>query len=230
MKKTLLATSIALASSAAIPSASAGETATGVKQGAVFSGSAIAGAAAGGPLGFVLGAVGGAYLGEQIRKADASESTGLALAEHKMQVAELRNQLAQADARVGELSQLALDKLEFQVLFHTGVDELTERGQARVAALGDFLQKHPELSVRLSGYADPRGTDEYNNVLSDYRARAVQDALRTLGIEDYRIQRRAFGADKSMAPRGDYEAYAMERRVDIEVFSPMLADNLVQAH
>lgn len=231
MKKALLATSIAIASTtAAVTPASAGETTTGLKQGAVFSTSAVVGAAAGGPLGFVIGALGGAYLGEQIRKADQSDVTELELAEQKMRVSELRTRLARADAKVGELSQLAMDTLEFQVLFHTGADQLTERGEARVAALANFLNKHPNLSVKLTGYADPRGTDEYNNVLAEYRARSVEDALIELGIDSYRIERQSFGADKSIAPKGDHEAYAMERRVDIEIFNPVMAENLVQAH
>lgn len=230
MKKKLIATGIALASATSVAPASAAETSTGLKQGAVFSTSAVVGAAAGGPLGFVLGALGGAYLGEQIKKADQSNLTELELAEQKMRVAELRTQLARADAKVGELSQLAMDTLEFQVLFHTGADRLTERGEARVAALARFLKKHPGLSVRLTGYADPRGTDEYNNVLSEYRARSVEDALNERGIQGYRIERRSVGADKSTAARGDHEAYAMERRVEIEILNPMLADSLVQAH
>ncbi|MEX1032341.1 MAG: OmpA family protein [Cellvibrionaceae bacterium] len=230
MKKLLLITSIALASTSATVPATAGEKATTLKQGAVFSTAAITGAVAGGPLGFILGAIGGAYLGEQIKTADNAQFTELELAENKMQVAELQTQLAQADAKVGKLSQLALDKLEFQILFHTGADQLTERGEARVGALAKFLQQHPGLSVRLTGYADPRGTDEYNNVLSDHRAQAVQAALKNAGVDNYRIERRAFGADKSMAPKGDYEAYAMERRVDIEIFNPLVANSLVQAH
>lgn len=230
MKKLAIATSIAVAASGSIAPASAGETATGLKQGAIFTTSSIVGAAAAGPVGFILGALGGAYLGEQVKKADHAEVTELELAEHKMQVAQLQTQLAQADSKVGELSQLALDKLEFQVLFHTGADQLTDRAEARVTALADFLRQHPGLSVRLTGFADPRGTDEYNNVLSDHRARAVQDALRDLGVEDYRIARQAFGSDRSMAPKGDYEAYAMERRVDIEIFDPAMRDSVVQAH
>lgn len=230
MKKLALITSIAIASATVVPAVSAGETATALKQGAVFSTSAIAGAAAAGPLGLILGAIGGAYLGEQVKKADHAEFTELELLEHKMQVAELQTQLAQADAKVGELSQLALDKLEFQVLFHTGADQLTERGKARVSALAGFLQQHPDLSVRLRGYADPRGTDEYNNVLSDHRARAVEAALAELGVENVRIERRAFGADKSTAPKGDHEAYAMERRVEIEIHNPNAMETLVQAH
>ena len=71
---------------------------------------------------------------------------------------------------------------------------------------------------------------EYNNVLSDQRALTVQTALEKSGIDSYRIERRAFGADKSQAINGDYEAYAMERRVDIEIYNPMIVSSLVQAH
>lgn len=152
------------------------------------------------------------------------------LAHLQSQLLQADEELARSDARLTELSQIALDTLEFQVLFHTGADQLTDYAQARVAAVANFLNKHPRLSIRLSGYADPRGTDEYNNVLADQRALAVERALLDLGIDAARIERRSFGADRSTATRGDYEAYTLERRVDIEVFSDMEAEGLAQAH
>lgn len=231
VKKLILTSGLSIAVAAATPATFAevgGKTAA--KQSVVFSTATIAGAALGGPLGMIVGAMGGAYMGEHIEKADAAEQTELALAESKMQVAELQVQLARADAQVGELSKLALDKLEFQVMFHTGADQLTERGRARVVALAKFLQQHPELVVRLTGHTDPRGTDEYNNVLSEHRALAVQNALATLGVDARRIERIALGADRSTAPKGDYEAYAMERRVDIEIYKPALDVTMLQAH
>ena len=231
VKKLILTSSLAAAAVATAP-ATLAETSgkTAAKQGIVFSTATIAGAALGGPLGMVVGALGGAYMGEHIEKADTAKQTELALAESKMQVAELQVQLARADAQVGELSSLALDKLEFQVLFHTGADQLTERGRARVVALAKFLQQHPDLSVRLTGHADPRGTDEYNNVLSEHRAISVQNALATLGVDERRIDRLGLGSNRSTAPKGDYEAYAMERRVDIEIYKPAFDVTLIQAH
>jgi len=209
MKKLAIATSIVLATTGATQVATAAEGKTQRKQEAVVLTSAIVGAAAAGPIGFVVGALGGGFMAGEIEKADQAEITELELAETTMQLAELRTQLAKADVKVGELSQLALDKLEFQVMFHTGADQLTDRGEARIIALAQFLKQHPGLSVRLSGHADPRGTDEYNNVLSDQRALTVQAALELAGIDSYRIERRAYGADRSQAIKGDYEAYAM---------------------
>lgn len=237
MKKLLITTGIALACTSAVTPVMASQLTTGLKQGAVFSTSTILGAAAGGPVGLMLGALGGAYLGGQIEKADKTELTEQELAEHKMQLADLQNQLAytdeqldRADKKLGELSQIALDTLEFQVLFHTGADVLNEHAQERVASVANFLKKHPRLSIRLSGHADPRGTDEYNNVLADQRAQAVEQALLDQGIAANRIERRSYGADRSIATKGDYEGYALERRVDIEIFSNMEGNALVQAH
>ncbi len=226
MKKLLIATSIAAASIVS-PFAMAAEKATEAKQAASFLTGAVTGAVAGGPVGALVGAVAGIFVGEEIRENDENQ---LAMTEQTMQIAELKTQLAKADAEIGELTEVALDKLEFQVLFHTGADKLTNRGQARVAALASFLQQHPGLSVRLTGHADPRGTDEYNNVLSDQRAIAVQEGLAAAGISDYRIERRAFGALESVSQKGDFEAYAMDRRVDIEIFNPVLNPTMVQAH
>ncbi len=234
MKKTIAITSLALVCAASVPAVSMAATktqsadavkrnsaeVTGLKQGAVFTTSTIAGAVLGGPVGFILGALGGAYMGEQIEKADHADYTAWELAEAEDQIVELHTQLASANNAVENLSNVAMQSLEFQVLFHTGEDQLNTRSVKRVEALGRYLEKNPGLSVRLVGRADPRGTDEYNNVLSEHRALAVQNALETYGIESHRIERRAYGASQSTAAKGDHEAYALERRVDIEVFNP----------
>lgn len=203
---------------------------TAGKQALAFFTSAVGGFALGGPIGGIVGALGGVYVGEQIETADAAKLTDLELAESKMQIAELQTQLMRADEQVGDLTTFALDKLEFQVMFHTGADQLTDRGRARVVALAKFLQQYPQLFVQLSGHADPRGTDEYNNVLSEHRALSVQNTLATLGVDARRIKVTGYGANKSTAAKGDIEAYAMERRVDIEIFRPELEVTMRQAH
>lgn len=241
MNKTILTATLAALTVSTAPVAFPGEggveekadtgtTTSEWKAAGVFTTSAVAGLAAAGPAGMIIGALGGAYLGEQVKKADQLDQSELQRAEYEMQLSQLKTQLANADVKVGKLSQLALDKLEFQVLFHTGADQLTERGQARVTALADFLREQDGLTVRLTGHADPRGTDEYNNVLSQHRALTIEQSLIEEGIEPYRIERRSFGSLQSTAMKGNHEHYAMERRVDIEIINPALASGVVQAH
>jgi outer membrane protein OmpA-like peptidoglycan-associated protein len=225
MKKVIAITSLALSCAAMVPASNAETTA--IKQGTVFTTSTIAGAVIGGPVGFILGALGGAYMGEQIEKADHLEATEWQLSESEAQIVQLHGQLADARLVADDLAKVALQSLEFQVLFHTGEDHLTDRDLVRVEALGNYLEKNPSANVRLVGHADPRGTDEYNNVLSDQRALAVQNALERYGISSDRIERRAYGSAHSTAKNGDREAYALERRVDIEIYNPT-AENLAQ--
>ncbi len=225
MKKFIAISSLLFVSTSA-PLAQAVTTET--KQGVSFMGTAIVGAVAAGPAGFLVGALGGAYLGEQLKKADELDTTTTELALAQLQLTELQQQLLVANNNAAQLQQLALSSLKFQVLFRTGDDELTSRGRDRVQHLADFLNQHPALHIRLDGYADPSGLDEFNNVLSDQRARRVEQGLLAAGVSGNRIERYSHGASQSAVVKDDMESYAMERRVGIEVYSPQQTGHVSQ--
>ncbi|QIL91504.1 OmpA family protein [Microbulbifer harenosus] len=229
MKKMLLAvtlSSLALNSFAAPEAAKNTETKfqgsalTPAKQATVFTGAAVAGAAVGGPVGFIAGALGGAWLGEQIKQAEEADMLATQLTESRAELGNLAQQLDMAQLSANDARTLALESLEFQMLFTTGDDQLQEAQERQVAAMADFLTRHPQLQVLLEGHSDPRGSDGYNNVLSDQRALSVQRALEAYGVAPERIERRALGASRSKAGKGDLDAYALERRVDIHFGLP----------
>ncbi|WP_299944341.1 OmpA family protein [uncultured Microbulbifer sp.] len=193
---------------------------TPAKQATVFTSAAVAGAAMGGPVGFIAGALGGAWLGEQIKQAEETDMLATQLTESHAELNNLAQQLDAARLSANNAGQLALDSLQFQLLFTTGEDEIQEGQRQQLSAMADFLKRHPHLQIHLEGHADPRGSDGYNNVLSDQRALSVEQALVSLGIDPVRISRRAMGATYSQAPRGDVDAYAMERRVEIRFSLP----------
>lgn len=181
-------------------------------EGTTFTGLTIAGAVAAGPIGFIVGALGGAFLADQSRQANNAE---LALRTAEQEHIQLQTALNDQKARLQAMEQEMVEKLTFQVLFATGSDTLTEIDLQRLRALADHLEQNPDLVVVLDGHADPRGTDEYNNVLSQERAKAVKEALETLGISADRIRSQGHGNRFSSAPKGDEDAYRQERRVDI---------------
>lgn len=190
---------------------------TEFKQGTAFTVSAVAGAVLGGPVGMMLGALGGAYVGDQLKQADEVTDMSESLATAQAEVERLHQQLAFSQQQSEDLQQLAMEAMDLKILFRTGSDTLTEHGQQRVKELAGMLSNYPKLKVRLDGYADPRGTDEYNNVLSYYRAEAVKEALIEAGVKESRIEAYSHGSSNSKAKRGDLQAYAAERRVVIEV-------------
>ncbi|WP_439133929.1 OmpA family protein [Pseudomaricurvus sp.] len=202
---------------------------TELKQGTAFTASAVAGAVLGGPVGMILGALGGAYVGDQLKQADEVTDMSESLATAQAEVERLHQQLAYSQQKSEDLQQLAVEALDLKVLFRTGSDTLTEHGQQRVKELATLLKNHPKLRVRLDGYADPRGTDEYNNVLSHYRAESVKEALIAAGVKERRIEAYSHGSSNSRAKRGDLQAYAAERRVVIDVMMAGDAEGFVMS-
>ena len=215
MKKLVLASSIAVIAASTHLPVYAKEKSETIKEATIFS-SAVAGAVAAGPIGMVLGAVTGAYFSDQ--KTVHDTRTQLQLSHHIN--AHLEENINMQNQKIAELEKAVSNKLEFQVLFPTGVDQLSAQDMKRINSLATYLNDNPTLNVRLDGFADPRGTDEYNNVLSQERALSVVKALEEKGIERNRIDFQGHGSSLSIATQGDLEGYAMERRVKIEVYAP----------
>ncbi len=203
---------------------------TGLKQGTAFATSAVAGAALGGPVGLILGALGGAYMGEQIKQADEVDAMNDSLAVAQQEIERLHQQLAFNQQRADEFQSLAMDTLDLNVLFRTASDKLSEQGRQRVFELANLLNRYSDMRVRLDGHADPRGTDEYNNVLAHYRAQTVRDLLIDSGVAAERIETYSHGADRSNASLGDLKAYAAERKVSIDVSMPKAKPAYVMGH
>lgn len=79
----------------------------------------------------------------------------------------------------------------------------------------EYLKQHPEVSVRLSGYADFVGPDDYNLNLSRDRARSVANHFISRGIPSQRIISYGFGKIKPITLEKTDEARKINRRVEI---------------
>jgi outer membrane protein OmpA-like peptidoglycan-associated protein len=69
--------------------------------------------------------------------------------------------------------------------------------------------------IRINGYTDNVGTDDYNNRLSERRARAVANSLSLHGVEKSAIKPSGFGKASPVAPNNDASGRAKNRRVEI---------------
>jgi outer membrane protein OmpA-like peptidoglycan-associated protein len=194
------------------------------KQGATFLGATTAGVVLGGPFGMVAGAVIGVWLTEKLETADQVDESRDQLATTRTQLKETQTDIAQLEAALqdsrdtsAQYAQLVLDQLQLEMLFKTNATELTPTGQQRLARLAEFLVANPQVAIRLDGYADPRGDDSYNEQLSLGRVRHVAQALADVGVDATRIESFSHGDSESVAPQGDYDAYALERAVKINL-------------
>jgi outer membrane protein OmpA-like peptidoglycan-associated protein len=79
----------------------------------------------------------------------------------------------------------------------------------------EILREQPGIDVSVDGHTDAVGSDEYNERLSERRARAVADYLARHGIDRARLQPRGFGESHPVASNDSAEGRAQNRRVEL---------------
>lgn len=90
------------------------------------------------------------------------------------------------------------------------------------------LRANPNVTLRVDGHADERGTVEYNLALSLRRANAVREYLSGFGIDANRLEVAAFGEERPLESGTTEEAYARNRRAEFQVTRG--GENLVRAN
>jgi len=228
MKKMILMCAILSFGTATTVAADPIELSDEAKRNSVIWGSIATGAAAGGPLGAMAGVIAGVWLGEKVEEAGRVDAVKEQLADANNHATKLSQQLAQAEIPVQPYEQVALERLYLELLFKTGDSQLTASGQERIANLASLLLKHPEVHIRLDGHTDPRGNADYNQTLSENRVQTIVELLVANGIANDRIVTNSHGADQSSAVTGDYDGYALERVVKIQLSKGGVQDSYAQ--
>lgn len=98
------------------------------------------------------------------------------------------------------------------VLFEFDKYDLTADGSQKIKEAAELI-KQQGGNYFVDGFADSKGTDEYNMNLSRKRAQAVKDALVKEGIEANRLEVRAFGEQYPKCTNDTEEGRACNRRV-----------------
>lgn len=198
-------------------------------------GAAIGGALAG-PPGIVVGAAVGAVFGDRWHKKNESiETLNVALVNERGTVASLNEQVSGAQLRTTQLSQelSALDAsgarelhrlltrgLEIDLPFRTDETELPDGAGERIAGIAQLLSATPGLAVQIDGYADPRGSVDYNAALSLQRAETVRELLTQAGLDPSRIA--TYGHGESIVDAGtsvgNADQLALQRRVTVTFY------------
>jgi ompA family protein len=80
----------------------------------------------------------------------------------------------------------------------------------------DFLLFNQHLEMALTGHADDRGSLDYNQALSERRAKAVKDFFVSGGLDPNRIKISGKGESEPAAKGNTEEAYQKNRHVEID--------------
>lgn len=111
-----------------------------------------------------------------------------------------------------QVERIASIKLKVNFDFDSTV--VKEQYFTDIGALAEFLAKHSDLQVEVEGHTDSTGPEEYNQSLSERRARAVVDLLvNQYGVERDRLRAVGYGESRPVADNDSREGRAQNRRV-----------------
>lgn len=83
-------------------------------------------------------------------------------------------------------------------------------------AHSELLASNPNLTIRLEGHADERGSREYNIALSERRAQSVKQFMDLKGVGSEQSQTVAYGEELAVDPGHNETAWSKNRRVEIK--------------
>jgi OOP family OmpA-OmpF porin len=101
------------------------------------------------------------------------------------------------------------------VTFDTNKWDIKERYYFVLDNVVTVMRENPSLSVEVQGHTDSRGTEKYNQKLSEKRARSVVEYLVRNGIESSRLTAVGFGPKKPVASNATDTGMVKNRRVEL---------------
>ncbi|MBR4592084.1 MAG: OmpA family protein [Elusimicrobiaceae bacterium] len=96
-------------------------------------------------------------------------------------------------------------------------DAIEKDSYAQIQKTANVLKKYPNAKVRVAGYTDSLGDDNYNVDLSQRRAKAVAMQLVKDGVDAQNVSFIGFGEANPVATNKTAAGRAQNRRVELEV-------------
>jgi outer membrane protein OmpA-like peptidoglycan-associated protein len=103
------------------------------------------------------------------------------------------------------------------VFYETDSYELKKASTSELNKVVRFLQANPEIKIEISGHTDDTGDLDYNQKLSENRAKTVADYLISESIKAERIVSKGYGENLPVASNNTEEGRAQNRRTELKI-------------
>jgi OOP family OmpA-OmpF porin len=80
-----------------------------------------------------------------------------------------------------------------------------------------LLKENPAIEIEMSAHTDSKGSDEYNMVLSDNRAKSVREYIVSKGIAANRIVSQGYGETRPVSTNETDDGRQLNRRVEFKI-------------
>lgn len=188
------------------------ETTSRTKRGAAI------GAGAGAAVGAIIGHKTGSTVRGAIIGAAVGGAAGALIGRHMDKQAE---ELAQdiPNAQVSRVGEGIAVTFESGILFPFDSSELQAEGRTNLRELAESLNKNGRTDVMIVGHTDAVGRSEYNQDLSERRARSAAAYLQAQGVARERLRTSGRGETEPVAENEDDEGRRLNRRVEIAIYA-----------
>ncbi len=96
---------------------------------------------------------------------------------------------------------------------------ITEEARQALSADAEWIKANPTAMLKIEGHCDERGTQAYNLVLGEKRAKAVRNYLAELGVVGDRLTVVSYGKERPFCKERDESCYQLNRRGHIVIRS-----------
>jgi len=100
-------------------------------------------------------------------------------------------------------------------LFDFDKSAIRSNETSHVSDIAAYMKQNPTSRVGIDGHTDPRGTDPYNQGLSERRVNNIRDALVTAGVATVRIHTGAYGESQPKCNESTEPCWQRDRRVEV---------------
>ncbi|MDZ7606084.1 MAG: OmpA family protein [Cyclobacteriaceae bacterium] len=103
------------------------------------------------------------------------------------------------------------------LFFDVNSAELSPESKTELNKVVRFLNDNPGVRIGIAGHTDDQGTEQYNQQLSQNRARAVYEYLIKEGIKPQSLTFAGYGESKPIVNNTDEESRRLNRRIEFIV-------------
>ncbi len=119
------------------------------------------------------------------------------------------------------LAEVVGDQIQLnqQVFFETAEAVILPQSYPLLNQVAEILEENPNITIRVEGHTDSRGSHAYNLRLSDSRAASVREFLIERGVDPMRMESQGYSFDRPIDDNATEEGRANNRRVEIHITS-----------
>ncbi|WP_104721640.1 OmpA family protein [Helicobacter mesocricetorum] len=106
----------------------------------------------------------------------------------------------------------------FSVQFPFDSLEISPRYNREIMDFANYMKENPSKKAIINGYTDSLGSEEYNQNLSEKRAKAIKNKIIEQGVSATRLEAKGHGEDNPIATNETREGRQQNRRVEAEIY------------